>query len=261
MPCLDERGKTITGAEGGRGWERKRGRYIIGLTSPLGTLTVNRISENIYRHYMHSYTQTGRGKESNETVNDVYPLLINAAQDYPGHIELTEIKHTEKSLICFGKAQLCLHPWYLCMFNREHPVSCNQEKTSKEGTELDWMEPKHSPCYSTLELLNWQWHDKTARGRMREQKIKRGGVYPRGVMYRHQLSDCSWLQQGHKSTQFPDNSAYIVHTWAHRAGRQHSPYCSTLWCSHLFSLPFKFHRDFISIQIAISLCQIVFIAL
>lgn len=59
---------------------------------------------------MHSYTQTGGGKESNDTVNDVYPLLINAAQDYPGHTELTEIKHTEKSLICFWKAQLCLHP-------------------------------------------------------------------------------------------------------------------------------------------------------
>lgn len=37
-----------------------------------------------------------------------------------------------------------------------------------------------------------------------------GGQVPeRRMMYRRQLRDCSWLQQGRKSSQFPDNTLFI----------------------------------------------------
>lgn len=39
--------------------------------------------------------------------------------------------------------------------------------------------------------------------------VKGGGINQKGMMYRHQLRDCSRLQQGHKSSQFPDNTLRI----------------------------------------------------
>lgn len=55
---------------------------------------------------------------------------------------------------------------------------------------------------------------------MKEQEIKRGGIYQRGIMYRHQLSYCSRLQQRHNSQ---TNSACTLDTHARTEQGDNTP--------------------------------------
>lgn len=150
-----------------------------------------------------------------------YLLLICIFYSSSALTSHSEIKYRERQVLYMLLGGTAVLPSYRCIFNMESPISCNQSRN------LAWSQTEWR--HSTLSARVRQ-NDLTDSGTIKQKEKEWGnerkraeGLTLREVMYRHQLSYCSWHSQGHKSIQFPDNGACTLYTHARTEQGDNTP--------------------------------------